>query len=470
MTNFINRLRGGPGSGNDGTPPGAESSSGSALVPGKLIGAGGEGAVYEDKNDPRMVIKVLHQQQATAERVAKLRAMCQNPPQNADSLSWPNQLEGGVGDLRFRMSRAPGDSATVYRFVSANERRQLPGKKQEYEYRAALGVNIAEAFRWLHAIHVRIGDVNPSNILVANDGSVTVIDCDSFQIPGPAGHQPYPCTVGSPEYTAPEIDDFRRQFRSQDSDNFALAVLLYQLLGNGSHPYQGIDASADDAVSNIRERIKDHRFAHQPRDRRWKPTAGQTLSWRAMPGPVQDAFRQAFSPGASHIGRPAADAWVSILQQNPGPAPAGQQTPKLQLRRRRWRHRPGRLGRRLRQRRPLQGPLHLPKFRVRKRATPFPSHLRTLPWKGLVPSARATMPGCAGTGTRDTTRSAAEPATMSTAGPGSRGVPTVAASGPSCAATGFPEGVPSAAPGATWYSAVLIRFFRRSRWWAPRLA
>ena len=328
MANFINRLRGGSRSGNEGSAPGVAHTNSISLVPGKLIGAGGEGAVYEDQNDPRMVIKVLHPQQATAERVAKLRAMCQNPPQNAEALSWPNILEGGVGELRFRMPRAASATATVYRFISANERRQLPKKQQEYEYRATLGVNIAEAFRWLHAIHVRIGDVNPSNILVGDDGSVTVIDCDSFQIPGPPGHQPYPCTVGSPEYTAAEIDDFRRQFRSQDSDNFALAVLLYQLLGNGSHPYQGIDASATDAVSNIRERIKDHRFAHQPRDKRWKPTAGQILSWRAMPGPVQDAFRQAFSPGASHIGRPTADAWASILQQNPAPAPAGQQAPR----------------------------------------------------------------------------------------------------------------------------------------------
>ncbi len=328
MANFMNRLRGGSGSGSEGSSAGAEHSNSSALVIGKLIGAGGEGAVHEDRNNPRMVIKVLHPQQATAERVAKLRAMVQNPPQNSESLSWPNVLEGGVGELRFRMPRAASDSATVYRFISANERRQLPKKKQEYEYRATLGVNIAEAFRWLHAIHVRIGDVNPSNILVADDGSVTVIDCDSFQIPGPPGHQPYPCTVGSPEYTAPEIDDFQRQFRSQDSDNFALAVLLYQLLGNGSHPYQGIDALASDALSNIRERIKDHRFAHQPRDKRWKPTAGQILSWRAMPGPVQDAFRQAFSPGASHIGRPTSDAWASILRQNPKPAPVGQRAPR----------------------------------------------------------------------------------------------------------------------------------------------
>ena len=225
--------------------------------------------MYEDRNDPHMVIKVLHQQHATPERSAKLQAMCNNPPQNAQALSWPDMVDTGGGGMRYRMPRASGKAGTAYRFISANERRQLSEREQGHEYRTRIGVKIAEAFRWLHTIHVRIGDVNPSNILVNDNGSVMLIDCDSFQIPGPPGHQPYPCVVGSPEYTAPEIDDFRRQFRSQDSDNFALAVLLYQLLGNGSHPYQGVDASAADAVSNIRERIKEHRFC--------PPTPGRSL-------------------------------------------------------------------------------------------------------------------------------------------------------------------------------------------------
>ncbi len=321
MTGFINRIRGSGKSAQRVERQGSAPSGPLPMTTGPLIGSGGEGAVYDDRHNTAMVIKVLHPQHATLERESKLRAMCGNPPPNLQSLGWPNAVEAGSNGLKYRMPKVPKDAGTAYRFISANERRQLAKFCQSYEYRSRIGVSIAEALRGLHATHVRIGDVNPSNILVDDDGAVTLIDCDSFQIPGPPGHQPYPCVVGSPEYTAPEIDDFRRQFRSQDSDNFALAVLLYQLLGNGSHPYQGIDTSAGDAISNIRERIKLHRFAHQPRDGRWKPTPGQSLSWRSMPEQVREAFRQAFSPGASHIGRPSADAWSIILSQNPDSAP-----------------------------------------------------------------------------------------------------------------------------------------------------
>ena len=53
--------------------------------------------MYEDRNDPRMVIKVLHQQHATPQRSAKLQAMCNNPPQNAQALSWPDVVETDAG-------------------------------------------------------------------------------------------------------------------------------------------------------------------------------------------------------------------------------------------------------------------------------------------------------------------------------------------------------------------------------------
>ena len=320
MAGYIDRIIRPWKTGGQGQGPGDDPAAPGPLRTGRQVGAGGEGVVYEDADDPRMVIKVLHPQHATPDRAAKLQAMCDNPPPNARMVSWPNKVQAEAGGLRYRMPRAPDGDGTAYRFVSANERRRLPPPQQEYEYRTKLGVKIAEAFRQLHTIHVRIGDVNPHNILVSDEGLVTLIDCDSFQIPRPDKEQPFPCVVGSPEYTAPEIHDFSEP-RDQDGDNFALAVLLYQLLGDGSHPYQGIDEPSGNSVSDIRARIKEHRFAHRLGNNGWRPRDGQLRSWEAMPTPVQDAFRTAFSTVS--MGRPTADAWVSILEQNPYPATDG---------------------------------------------------------------------------------------------------------------------------------------------------
>ena len=79
MASFIDRIRGTTkGSGQDNGPENAPANPG-PLSTGRLIGAGGEGAVYEDRNDPRMVIKVLHQQHATAEAVRQTAGYVQQP-------------------------------------------------------------------------------------------------------------------------------------------------------------------------------------------------------------------------------------------------------------------------------------------------------------------------------------------------------------------------------------------------------
>ena len=105
-----------------------------------------------------------------------------------------------------------------------------------------------------------------------------------------------------------------------------------------------------------------------------------------MPEPVRHAFRQAFSPGAHHIGRPTADAWVSILEQNPDPAPLGDQqlaqlVPKAPVAPPVWQVGPQTAP-------PLQlapapGPVPVPATPARRRPTPstptFPSMERSCP-------------------------------------------------------------------------------------------
>ena len=113
MASFIEKIRGAAkGAGEASAPENAPAKPG-PLDTGKVIGSGGEGAVYEDRNDPRMVIKVLHPQHATPERAAKLQAMCDNPPQNAQALSWPNVVETESGGLRYRMPKASRGSARL---------------------------------------------------------------------------------------------------------------------------------------------------------------------------------------------------------------------------------------------------------------------------------------------------------------------------------------------------------------------
>lgn len=110
MAGFINRFRG------SGKPAARVDQHGSApygpapMLTGALIGAGGEGAVYDDREDPAMVIKVLHPQHATAERASKLQAMCDNPPPNWQALGWPNAVEANSNGLRYRMPKVPKDA------------------------------------------------------------------------------------------------------------------------------------------------------------------------------------------------------------------------------------------------------------------------------------------------------------------------------------------------------------------------
>src|SRR5205814_1625917 len=77
--------------------------------------------------------------------------------------------------------------------------------------------------------------------LVSNTALVTLIDCDSMQVPGEDGRV-FRCPVGKPDYTPPELQsqDFSTVDRAPSADDFGLAVLVFLLLMEGVHPFQGV--------------------------------------------------------------------------------------------------------------------------------------------------------------------------------------------------------------------------------------
>jgi DNA-binding helix-hairpin-helix protein with protein kinase domain len=183
----------------------------------------------------------------------------------------------------------------------------------DYAFLVHVARNVAAAFDAVHAHGHVIGDVNENNFLVGRNGTVKLIDCDSFQVV--EGATRYSCDVGVKLFTPPElqnISSFRGRERTKNHDNFGLAVLVFQLLLLGRQPYSGVPLGRNDL--SLEEAIAAYRFAYGP-DRRQRqvdtPPDAITLSFFAPE--IGQAFQRAFTEEGVSLGRPAAGDWIKLL-------------------------------------------------------------------------------------------------------------------------------------------------------------
>jgi DNA-binding helix-hairpin-helix protein with protein kinase domain len=230
---------------------------------GPELGRGGEATVFELAGEPGLAVKLYHRPGAA--HGEKLAAMLATVPAAANdasghfALAWPRDLvlDATGRTVGFVMPRL--DSRLVrplHQLYHPGSRRQsAPGINWRYLLRIArnLSANLAA----LHEAGYVVGDLNESNILVDERALVTLIDLDSIQVR--TGRKVYRCTVGKAEYTPPELQgkSFRNINRHPSSDVFALAVLTFQLLMEGLHPFSGAyhgDGDPPGLTANIRAR------------------------------------------------------------------------------------------------------------------------------------------------------------------------------------------------------------------------
>ena len=222
-----------------------------SISPATQLGAGGEAKIYSVDAEPPSVakyaVKIYHR--STQLHEAKLGAMLLNPPEDPlsgahTSIAWPLDrvytVYNGVAFKGYLMARVEGMRPIFTAYNPATRRQQTPFFNYRYLLRAAR--NLISAARALHLRGVVIGDVNESNILVGETALITLVDTDSFQVPDPQTGKLYRCLVGKPEYTPPEIQGrrFANLDRTKENDLFGLAILLFQLLMEGTHPFAGI--------------------------------------------------------------------------------------------------------------------------------------------------------------------------------------------------------------------------------------
>ncbi|MFO0967911.1 MAG: hypothetical protein U0793_20315 [Gemmataceae bacterium] len=280
-------------------------------VESQLGDRGGEGTVYSVLNNGTLAAKVYHADQRTPERFEKLKA--QIALANARLLSvaaWPNGLafDSRKQWVGFTMPRLVGFDLIQRLYNPVQRLKIFPRASWAFQVRAAM--NLAAAFDELHRIGCLMGDVNERNEMVSSQALVRLIDCDSFQVH--AGGKPFLCPVGVTQYTPPELQrkSFRGLIRTQNHDRFGLAVLIYQLLFVGRHPYMGLHS--DDA--NDEELIANFRFAQGPMAASWgMAPPPHTPTFAHIPVELGTLFRRAFERGSDSGSRPRPDEWFAGL-------------------------------------------------------------------------------------------------------------------------------------------------------------
>ncbi len=293
-----------------------------SLDPRNALGAGGEARVMPVPGEAGLVAKVYRRPNET--RAAKLDVMLANPPADPMaahghvSIAWPIDLLRTVDTeprvVGFLMPRAPSERAIIDYYNPATRRDECPLFNYLYLYRTAR--NLAAAVRAIHARGYVIGDINESNIRVTDTALVTLIDTDSFQVRDWMKEVTYRCPVGKPEFTPPELqgEEFRETDRSEVQDRFGLAVLLFQTLMEGTHPFSGVYMDEGEPPP-IEHRIKAGHFPYGTCQTLYRPMPVAPPIDLLPPG-VRQLFTQCFEEGHRNPAvRPNAQVWADVLYE-----------------------------------------------------------------------------------------------------------------------------------------------------------
>jgi serine/threonine protein kinase len=289
---------------------------------GEVIGQGGEAVVYQVQQQPGRLAKI-YEPNPRPNYTSKLTWMVEHPPANPTvdlahaSLAWPDGL---LYDSRRRLKGyfMPQILRAVPLLDVFNPRRRsevLPQFDRRYLHRTAR--NLAAALSALHRSGYVAGDINESNVLVTSTALVTLIDTDSFQVQEDRGGKMvlHPCPVGKPEYTPPEMQGqtLAEVFRQPDHDAFGLAVLIFQLLMEGSHPFRAQWLAAGEPPP-LEMRIAKGAFPYVPNPNfpiappRGAPGLNTLHPW------LSELFRRCFVEGHRDPRyRPGPDLWLRAI-------------------------------------------------------------------------------------------------------------------------------------------------------------
>jgi len=285
-----------------------------------LLKQGGEAAIYKITENRDLLAKIYHNpKQDTLE---KIRWMITNPPEDLAyhhykhrSYAWPERLlfnaqQQFVGFLMPRIR----DAAPLLHLINPALRNKT-GLVFDRRYLHRVAYNLSVVIESIHKQGYVVGDLNQHNIMFNRSALVTIIDNDSFQVSTNKGV--FRCLVGVPEYTAPELQGihFSKIDRNRFHDNFGLAVIIFQLLMNGNHPFRGKWLGSGDPPA-LAEKIAKGLFPYNRGPTFPSQPPPDAPRWETLPPEIAGLFIRCFIDGHSRPDqRPSPNEWSTVLKK-----------------------------------------------------------------------------------------------------------------------------------------------------------
>lgn len=305
---------------------------------GKRISSGGEGAVFEVVGKNNLVAKIYHDNRLSdsgngtnsrtyiKEKIQTMLEQSVNPYINGVlSIAWPQDtLEDNNGVfVGYVMPRVD----SKHHIFAASRERERNSLYPNYNWKIGIAIayNLALAVNVIHESNAVIGDFNSNNIMIDEKGHITLIDTDSFNITNKKTGKEYKCSVGVPDFLAPELQgkhlgDPNNKF-SEQTDCFSLAIHIFNLLMNNCHPFgcTGINkmqssSSTNPVVKNIVRGICPYV------SKKNGSTSPSAPDFEMLPNDIRELFTRTFSYSIDDsvkqktiMNRPSANEWQNAL-------------------------------------------------------------------------------------------------------------------------------------------------------------
>lgn len=184
--------------------------------------------------------------------------------------------------------------------------RNTKDHKQPTRYQIAL--NLAQLVSAVHQQNHAFGKLHPDKFLV-DQTNVYATDCVELHVEGPEGT--FDGKPPSPDYTPPE-DSVNDLIEFKKSDVFGLAILIFQIVMEGFHPFEAQGSAATEG--SYEKMIETNDFPYRdPQSGKLEPPA-EAPAYDRLPKVLREKFDQTFIEGKLNPDiRPSAADWVEII-------------------------------------------------------------------------------------------------------------------------------------------------------------